>query len=356
VNRTPSHLCVALLLAALVVLSAFATGCGRANEAMLGEWIETGGVTTSTGGTAPSSAPIEIVGSPDVERPAGAVIFTAKWGEGPGEFGFDLWEQGAPSQNPIEVAAAPDGKSIALLDYANRRVQVYSREGVFLREIPLVDEAGLADVAIDDAGWILVLTYGGSVIQIPPNDNQKASELSVVTSLHPQSLIVDGPSLWVADISGKFFQLATDHIGLSGDGQVASAVDTYPAGQTALSTTLDSSSAATVKLVDRDKGNAVDVHLTSPAMPLDSIRPLAADADRGLYVVMARIYGENWQGTESWCFVAVGPDGTYRGQLLLPLDNWAAGGYAITPDGTLLELRSTKDGVELTEYQLGGGQ
>ena len=67
---------------------------------------------------------------------------------------------------------------------------------------------------------------------------------------------------------------------------------------------------------------------------------------------MVRVYREGWQGTESWCFVGLSATGENLGQVRLPLDFWAGGGYAVTPDGRILEQRSTEKGIILTTYEL----
>ena len=69
---------------------------------------------------------------------------------------------------------------------------------------------------------------------------------------------------------------------------------------------------------------------------------------------MVRIYEEGWKGTESWCFLGLSPTGAGLGQLLLPLNFWAGGGWALAPDGRIIEMLSTEAGVEITEYALAG--
>ncbi|MGI5940385.1 MAG: hypothetical protein ACOX8V_06870 [Thermoleophilia bacterium] len=111
--------------------------------------------------------------------------------------------------------------------------------------------------------------------------------------------------------------------------------------------------AAVIQLIDTTTGHSLEVPVASQELPLDSIQALGTDGAGNLYA-MARIYEENWTGTESWCFMGVTRDGTSLGQLRLPLDFWAGGGWTVTPEGKILELRSTQDGIEVVEYELGG--
>ena len=183
-----------------------AAACGQATDALqLGDATTTEEAATTTSSTAAiSAAPIDISGDAVLERPQGKVLFAAEWGSGEGEFGYDLWEQGVPSQNPIELSVSQDNKTIAILDYANRRVQVYSYEGALQRVVPISTKAGLADVAFGQDGSIYVLTYGDSVVQIPPDGGGKAVECTIAAGIWPQELIVDGAAVWAKGAEGGY--------------------------------------------------------------------------------------------------------------------------------------------------------
>ena len=90
---------------------------------------------------------------------------------------------------------------------------------------------------------------------------------------------------------------------------------------------------------------------TLPDLPLARARALGHDAAGNLYA-MVLIYREHREGTVSWCFIGVSPEGEYLGQLRLPWEDWAGGSWTVTPSGKILELRSTEGGVVLTEYAL----
>jgi hypothetical protein len=109
-------------------------GCGQATEvSQLGGATTTEGAATTTSAIAATAPAINVSGDAVLQRPHGKVLFAAKWGGAEGEFGYDVWGQGVPSQNPIEIAVSQDNNTIAILDYANRRVQVYSYDGSLLK-------------------------------------------------------------------------------------------------------------------------------------------------------------------------------------------------------------------------------
>jgi hypothetical protein len=165
--------------------------------------------------------------------------------------------------------------------------------------------------------------------------------------------MVDGATIWVRGIDNNGCRIIQNQAPLSPEEQVATSQRGFPAGGIVFEASLVNKAAAVIQLIDTTTGHSLEVPVASQELPLDSIQALGTDGAGNLYA-MARIYEENWTGTESWCFMGVTRDGTSLGQLRLPLDFWAGGGWTVTPEGKILELRSTQDGIEVVEYELGG--
>ena len=91
--------------------------------------------------------------------------------------------------------------------------------------------------------------------------------------------------------------------------------------------------------------------MDSPDLPVSEVRALGCDWSADFYA-MAHIYDEKWKGTESWLFMGVSPDGKDLGRLRLPLDSYAGSGWTVAPDGKIIAVRSTKEGLEVDEYKL----
>jgi len=104
--------------------------------------------------------------------------------------------------------------------------------------------------------------------------------------------------------------------------------------------------------VSASTSGSMDIDILSPDLPLDSTWPLGFDGNGNFYVAM-RLYEPDWTGTESWYFVGITPDGTSRGHVRLPLDDWAGGGWELNEDGRVYELHSSQSGIELLKHEFG---
>lgn len=292
---------------------------------------------------------ITIKGAATFERPVGKTLLKAAWGAQPGQFRYDNWEGGKPSENPFEIAVSPDNSTIAILDYANSRVQLFSREGAFRQCIP-VEGQSLADVTFDKSGKLLVLSYADYVLRIDPKNPGKASKLMLASGLMPSELAVDGPDVKVRGRDG-YYQLETSTGVVQPEKQTATADVATPAGGNKYQVAKKSRSSGVVIVTDGKQKTAKEIRLNSPELPLSEVRALGSDQSGNVYV-MAHIYDENWKGTESWCFIGVSPDGKCLGQVRLPLDSYAGSGWTVAPDGKIIAIRSTKEGLEVIEYGL----
>jgi len=279
------------------------------------------GSTTTATGDRPTTIPIELMisisGAASFERPEGTVLFEKGWGSEPDQIGHGVWEQAMPSQEPILAAVSPDESTIAVGDYANHRVQLFARDGTFLQAIPYSGTGALVDIAYDTDGRLFALV-GNDVLELPT-----APGGEVVTNMtHPWDTF---PSELELDESPIGYQL------IHPDSEPAWLLITDPTTQ-----------------------SERRVQFTSEGLPLNEYQILGYDSS-GNCCVMIRIYEEHWEGTESWYYLLVSPQGECLGQVRLPLDFWAGGSCTITPSGTILELRSVEAGIILTEYELRTG-
>ena len=60
-----------------------------------------------------------------------------------------------------------------------------------------------------------------------------------------------------------------------------------------------------------------------------------------------QVYREGWSGTTSQVIIALGYEGQKLGQLRLPYDSYASDDLYLGMDGTLYEMRGTKQGLEV---------
>lgn len=259
------------------------------------------------------AAPVVVSGPAVFERPRGTELFRVAWGREPGQIGYSTTEQGTPSQNPLELAVSPDGATIAVLDYANARVELFTREGTLEQTILIPATTILGGLAYDKQGALFLLT-GDSVLAL-----RVAGGADSGTSAFAWGDWVYGPT----------------------------AVDDCLTCQVFLH---DVGSWVAV-ISDAEASSLRNVSISSAELPLDSIRVLGRDC-AGDFLLMTRIYREGWSGTESWYFIGLSPNGNYLGKVRLPLDSWAGAGWAVTPGGTILELRSTEAGIAVAEFEL----
>ena len=134
-------------------------------------------------------------------------------------------------------------------------------------------------------------------------------------------------------------------------GQAGIPPGAVPVGSLAFEAYRHSSASASLTITQRATGSYLEVPVGSSDLPLARASVLGHDAAGNLYAMLL-IYEEHWEGTVSWCFIGISPDGEYLGQLRLPWDNWAGGSWSVTPGGKILELHSTEAGIVLTQYTL----
>jgi hypothetical protein len=264
---------------------------------------------------ASSDAPsIAISGPPVIERPRGTELFRVAWGSEPGQIGYSTTEQETPSQNPIELAVSPDGTTIAVLDYANVRVELFTRDGKLEQTILIPATTVLGGLAYDRQGALFLL----------PSDSVLALRVAGGAESGASSIAwgdwVYGPTAVDDSLTCQVF--------FHGVGSWVAVISS-----------------------DAEASSLRNVPISSTELPLDSIRLLGRDY-AGDFFLMARICGEGWNGTESWCFIGLSPHGDYLGKVRLPLDSWAGAGWAVTPGGTIIELRSTEAGIVAAEFEL----
>jgi hypothetical protein len=318
VRTGPTLVITGLMILCLSAAPALA-GCGSysTEETSGASTTATSRAATTTTVTTAAEAiesVISISGPAFFERPEGAMLFTKAWGSEPDQVGHGVWEQGMPSQNPILVAMSPDERTIAVGDYANNRVQLFARDGTFLKAIAYPSASLLADVGYDRQGRLFALV-GNDVFELPTASDGKI----VTSSTYP---------------SGTFpYQLALDD----------------PAVRYQL--VCPESEPVWLKITGTAAQAERKVVFSSGELPLGEFNILGYDHS-GNCCVMVRVYEEFWEGTESWCYILVSPQGECLGQVRLPLDFWAGGSCAITPSGKILELRSVEAGIIVAEYAL----
>jgi hypothetical protein len=196
----------------------------------------------------------------------------AGWGTGPGQFRYDNWEGGAPSQNPFEIAVSQDDSMIAILDYANTRIQLFSREGVFEQVVSVPGES-LADVAFDKSGKLLVLSYSDYVLRIDPKQPGKSSKLVLASGLMPSEVVVDGAEIKVRGRDG-YYQLETSAGVVQPANQAATADVASPAGDNKYQVMKKSTSSAVFILANSKQRTSKQIRVDSPDLPVSEVRAL----------------------------------------------------------------------------------
>ncbi len=85
---------------------------------------------------------------------AAETVLLLPWGDGEGELGRKVLDQGA-SEGPMSFAVAPDG-DLVVLDQVNRRVLRVTPDGALVRETPIPTDT-YQDVAVAPDGTVVVL-------------------------------------------------------------------------------------------------------------------------------------------------------------------------------------------------------
>ncbi len=297
------------------------------------------------------NAPIVLSGPAVIERPRGTLLFELEWGTEPGQVGHGVWEQGEPSQNPLELSTSPDERTIAILDYANSRVELLARDGRIQDVLPISSDGGLADVCYGPGGRVFVLSYGGAVLQLPAKVGEATLTIPIDWQVAPYELVPDGANLWVSGAGPTLYKVFGPSGPLSASEQSATSQQTVPVGLISFQVEYENTTQAWVVVTNDKTGAERRVGISSAGLPLQSIRTLGSDG-RGNVYVMVQVFGERWDGTPSWYFLRLSPTGMFLGQLRLPQDSWAGSGYTVVPSGRILELRSTEAGIIVSEYEL----
>lgn len=336
-------------------------GCGSADEVNdLGPAypVDSPPLTGETVGTQSESpeflATITLEGSAVFTRPEGTpVVVEGRWGKQPGQFALG---EGTPREGPTRFALSPDTGTIAVLDHGNSRVQVFLHAGDVAhnldRVLPLAEISGIQDLAFDSAGRLLLLRIGPepAVQALSLDSGETLASYPALPSVSPHRLLVNGPEIWVQGADNLVYPVATDGVPISLEGQQARLRRGLPAGRDFLDAYRQEGEAPILS-VAKPTGRVLKVRVVSPELPLDSVQAVGED-DRGNVYGAVRIWAPEWQGTESWYLYAVGDAGEVLGQLRLPVDYWAGGAWKLGADGSLYELRSTQEGVQILQHPL----
>ena len=265
-----------------------------------------------------------------------------------------------------------EGRVLAIADQVNSRVQLFllKDDGStgLLRSVPLPGAGGLlADMVIDPDGHIYVLRGGPSQVIYALSAANSDVHLLYSPTATPVGLRLNGFNLFVEDDNGICSGVTGifDYPGGPGDRLRERGLDT---SVTTWAASVDgvplsgSYEARVAKVQLRDGRVEVNVSnndgelrqsftVTSADLPIDSARLLGQDAAQNLWLLM-RIYGEGWEGAESFMIVAVSPENQKVGELRLPLDVFATWDAFLNPAFPfgVYEMRGTEEGVGINLY------
>lgn len=304
-------------------------------------------VSVATPGPQAQVPTIEIAGSVMSARPEATIIFRGSWGSAAGQFGIG---EGTPRQGPATFGVSPDGNTIAVLDSANGRVQVFIAGA--LKAVAPVSREPYFDILVDDVGDLLLLRRGPeSAVVSMSADGSSLRTYSLDPGTEAQELIRNGDDIWVWGEGDVSYPVVVAGQGVAPELQPSGARPGIPAGTNSLQAVRRDVASAVLSVVESG-GARRDVAVASPNLPVDSIRPLGVDEGGNLYAAV-RVWAPEWQGTESWYFFAVNPADEMIGHLRLPLDYSAGGNWRLGPNRTVYEMRSTATGLEVLAHMIG---
>lgn len=155
---------IATTVALLVVMLA-PTGCSSSNSATTTVAPPSTGAATisppasSTSATTATSGPDADGPTPALERVTGEAVFTAGYGDGPGQFGYEAGQE-AVTIGPRALWVAPDG-TLSILDPKHDAVQEVNPAGKVTRTVSL-QAKDPRDIAAAPDGTLLVDDTDGS--------------------------------------------------------------------------------------------------------------------------------------------------------------------------------------------------
>ena len=307
--------------------------------------------TESVKQVAGAESVIQITGEASIsEAPEGTVVVSGTWGDGEGEFGIG---SGTPREGPFAFAVSPVDGAIAVLDWANSRIQVFDAAGSVSAVYELPGTAGgYRDVAFDSANRVVVLRPvpdESCIIVFGPEGGVDASYV-IPADLNAERLSVIGDEIWVWTVDDVSYPVVRGAKAYVGEELLAARRDAFVTQSGDVSVSRQSAEIL-LATVTRADGTEQRIRFES-ALPMDSIRVEAAGPGHTTYFAL-RIYAPDWPGTESWCVIGVAADGIRVGQVRWPCRYWAGGEFHVGADGAVYNMTSFEDRVEIIRYELG---
>lgn len=342
-------------LALVLALAATAVGCGYTKEGA-GAGSSAGVASTDLPAGETSAATIITMDDPGrVVRPLGQVVLQASWGTAPGQFGIG---EATPRSGPMLLAVSPDAGSLAILDWANARLQVFARDGKLLQVVPLDEGWDSLDMAWDGPESILLLDQGSeSVVRRIVLDGGKATDVyPAAPEAFPDRLMVEGGEIWVHGESDLSYPVVLGGTPLDAEAQHKGARQGFFARSGFVSGSRQDELHAEVRIAE-PTGLMREFALMAPAtLPIQSWSPMGRDRQGNVYVAILN-YSEHRDAPTSFTFLGISSSGQKLGQLVLPLDGTVGGGgFELGDDGRIYEMRCLDAGLEVREYSLGGVQ
>ena len=156
--------------------------------------IELRATATSGGGTVGSAQlVVPVVGDSSVIEPRVVAleptnVIELEYGDGPGQVGYRVTEFEGELQVPLSVAIDPATSNVVILDSVNRRLQIITETGEFVRSIELPGQRSLQDV-------VVLGTTGRAVVSETRGLEGEEELLVHEIDLDAGNAIVDGPVL-----------------------------------------------------------------------------------------------------------------------------------------------------------------
>ena len=291
--------------------------------------------------------------APALERVAGTVVFSAGYGDGPGQFGYEAGQE-AVTIGPRALWVAPDG-TLSILDPKHDAVQVVDPSGKVTR-VAALKAKDPRDIAVARDGTLLVDdTDGTAELQAYGKDGAlKGSEASTWNGISSYRLVDDGQTVYA--VMATQSDSALRYVPAYKDGTLQPLSDGYQAGVVAHP--LGDGWQAAEKWTD----GLPTLTITGPGAESVTVKPpvespedahvasidLMARTAKGNFLVSAGVGRGEDLSRLIWLYDA---QGRLLRQIETPYEESTADAYAprirSTPDGAVYTLVVDADGLKV---------
>ncbi|MCP4591870.1 MAG: hypothetical protein GY842_14130 [bacterium] len=277
------------------------------------------------------------------------LLVAGPWGSAPGQFG-KVDEASRPG--PMDFAVNED--SLFVLDPVNSRVQVFSLEGTFLREIPIGTRT--ADfLGIDDTGAVVVLdpfVRREYKVYSPAGELRTHAAMPSAITL-ASAVFLEGERVWIEERHHQVHEVLAGSQVPRAPAQVVGTLEGRPQGADRSVVHVRREGADQIVIRRGPPGQAEDRRTLRFPQPVASIAALETDAAGRVYVAAnCPCEPEKDPWTTDLVVIVLTPAGELVGTLRLP-NRYVTDHYrklCVSRDGHIIQMQTTEEEVRFVRW------